>query len=331
MMGIVLGLFLVAVCIFMFMYGEGGLFGFLGVGFVFMLGVWLIYQDMKKKVNNGKTSIKGEKCYIRILDCVQTGNFVLNKIEYKVIAVVYVSSLQKRIILEEVVGMNKSEEYPKDSFFSALYYNNDINIKERINENDIPNDILKSLKDEKVLNEYTEYQEIKKEEEKSRTLKGEEAAEKVIGTMNRIYLIYVRVILGIIIAVLLLFVLIDTAILKQTIVARNYVETTAVFTGEKTDSKSKVFDDYIYTFTDKKENQQEIIVSASNYSELENEIKIKYNENNPQDYYEESATMDKNEMIWYIVTVVALILLIILFFNKKLLAKVLSNVSVSAG
>jgi phage terminase large subunit-like protein len=61
----------------------------------------------------------------------------------------------------------------------------------------------------------------------------------------------------------------------------------------------------------------------------EESISVKYNENNPEDYYEEGATLDKSGMIWYIVKIVALILLIILFFNKKLLSKI--GISASAN
>ena len=51
-------------------------------------------------------------------------------------------------------------------------------------------------------------------------------------------------------------------------------------------------------------------------------LPIKYNENNPQDYYEEGAIMDKSEIIWYMVKIILMILLITLFFNKKLLCKI---------
>ena len=52
----------------------------------------------------------------------------------------------------------------------------------------------------------------------------EETAEKIIGIIGKVQLIYKRVIIGIIIIVLLVFILIDTILLKQTIKARDYIE-----------------------------------------------------------------------------------------------------------
>ena len=153
----------------------------------------------------------------------------------------------------------------------------------------------------------------------------EEKAEKAIEIAGKIQLIYKRVVIGIIIAILLFLILIDTAIVKQTIKAKDYIDTTATFVEKKDTSDSNNFDDCVYTFKDKEGNDQEIIVSVSKDEEPESVIKIKYNEKNPQDYYGEHATMDKSGIIWYVVKIVAVILLLILFFNKKLLSKV--NVS----
>ena len=157
----------------------------------------------------------------------------------------------------------------------------------------------------------------------------EEDAEKVIGIISKFQLIYKRVILGIIIIILFILTLIDTSILKQTIKAKNYVETTAVYALKKEDNESTVFDDYIYTFKDKNGREHEITISLSKDETAKEEIKIKYNENNPDDYYEEGATFDKSGFIWYIVKIVAMILLIVLFFNKKLLSKINMSAGVS--
>ena len=153
----------------------------------------------------------------------------------------------------------------------------------------------------------------------------EEKAGKAIEIAGKIQLIYKRVVIGIIIAILLFFILIDTAIVKQTIESRDYIDTTATFVEKKETSDSNNFDDCVYTFKDKEGNDQVIIVSVSKDEEPENIIKIKYNEKNPQDYYGEHSVMDKTGIIWYVVKIVAVILLLILFFNKKLLSKV--NVS----
>ena len=149
-----------------------------------------------------------------------------------------------------------------------------------------------------------------------------EQAEKVARAIEKFQLIYKRVILGIIMAILLVFILIDTAIFKQTIVSRNYIDTTAEFVKRIEDGESNIFDDCVYKFVDKNGVEQEIIYSISKEDEPDQTIKIKYNEKNPQDYYEEGATLDKTGIIWYIVKIVIFALLVVLFFNKKLLNKI---------
>ncbi len=149
-----------------------------------------------------------------------------------------------------------------------------------------------------------------------------EQAEKVARAIEKFQLIYKRVILGIIMAILLVFILIDTAIFKQTIVSRNYIDTTAEFEKRIEDGESNIFDDCVYKFVDKNGVEQEIIYSISKEDEPDQKIKIKYNEKNPQDYYGEGATLDKTGIIWYIVKIVIFALLVVLFFNKKLLNKI---------
>ena len=119
----------------------------------------------------------------------------------------------------------------------------------------------------------------------------------------------------------------DFFIVRQTILSRNFIETTATLAGKSGESDSEITSDYVYTFEDKKGNQQEIVVSVFQDDVVENEIKIKYNEKDPQDYYQESSVLNKSGIIWYRVKVVAITILIILFFNKKLLSKV--NISAS--
>ncbi len=159
----------------------------------------------------------------------------------------------------------------------------------------------------------------------------QEKAKEIIGIVGRVQLIYKRVILGIIIAILLFLTLIDTVIFKQTIISWNYVEATATYVDKKTDSSSELYDDYVYVFVDKNGSQQEVIKSLPKDGSItpKLEIKVKYNENNSQDYYEEGSTLDKSGMIWYIVKIVALILLLILFCNKKLLNKISISASSS--
>ena len=149
----------------------------------------------------------------------------------------------------------------------------------------------------------------------------EENKQKVIEVAYKVELIVKRVILGIIIGIVLIFTLIDTSIFKQTIVSKNYPEAIATYSHIITEEEA-IFDDCVYTFTDNKGQTQEIIVSVSKHETPKETIKIKYNENNPEDYYDDGSTLDKTEMVWYIVKIVALIGLIFLFCNRKLLDKI---------
>ena len=154
-----------------------------------------------------------------------------------------------------------------------------------------------------------------------------EKVEKAHELINKIELIYKRIIIGIVILVLLLFTLLEIGIVFQTIKAKDYIETTARFV-EIRDSEYDNYEDYVYVFEDKNGKEQEIIESYYKESSTpESEIKIKYNEKNPQDYYGEGNLMDNTKFLWFIVKIVAIILLTILFFSKKLLSKI----HISAG
>ncbi len=133
-------------------------------------------------------------------------------------------------------------------------------------------------------------------------------------------LIIKKIILGIIIAILAAMILIDSAIVRQTIAAKNYINTTT-YLSKKSENESTKFDDYIYIFEDKNGKQQEIIISISKNEKPKKNIKIKYDEKDPQRFYEEGQTYDKLGITWYIVKAVILILLLFLFFNKSLLNK----------
>ena len=134
-------------------------------------------------------------------------------------------------------------------------------------------------------------------------------------------LIYKRVIIGIVIVVLIISLLIDSALFKQTIKSKGYTETVATLVDQKEDEDS-IFDEYIYSFEDKNGKMQEIIVSVSKGGIPEDEVSVKYNENDPGDYYTEGMTMTKSGMIWFGVKIVIMVLLMLLFSSRKALEKI---------
>ena len=68
-------------------------------------------------------------------------------------------------------------------------------------------------------------------------------------------------------------------------------------------------------------NKQEIVISVGKDNQPEDKIKIKYDENNPNEFYEEGSTFNTSGMIGYVIKIIILIVLIIIFFNTKLLRK----------
>ena len=155
----------------------------------------------------------------------------------------------------------------------------------------------------------------------------EEKANEIMAAFSKAQLIIKRIILGIIILVLFVFILIDTALLKQTLKSKKYIETTATFIEKK--DKNDDFYECIYVFKDKKGNENNITISCSEESSIKDKIKVRYNEKNPEDFYEENALLNKKGIIWYVVKIIALILLTVLFFNKRILSKI--NFSVSSN
>ena len=153
----------------------------------------------------------------------------------------------------------------------------------------------------------------------------EDISQKLIAITDKVQFIYKRIIIGIIIVVLLILIIIDSFIVKQTIQARNYIETTATYVNKR--STDDIFDDCIYTFKDKQGKEQEIIVALPKDDIPKDKIAIKYDEKNPQKHYIEGAVMSKSGIIWYVIKIAVLILLIVLFFNKNLLNKI--NISPS--
>ena len=145
-----------------------GIDGYLAIIFCIIISLWIIYKGLikalKKMNSNSDTLKRGEECYAKILDCVGTGFYIFAREVYKIIVVVYIPSIKKKIIIEENVGFINYKKYVPNSYLKVLYYNNDINIGEMVNENEIPNDILNILNDSSVNSEFTEYVMIKEEE-----------------------------------------------------------------------------------------------------------------------------------------------------------------------
>ena len=152
-----------------------------------------------------------------------------------------------------------------------------------------------------------------------------ENANKAVEVYEKIQLIITRIILGGFIIFLFVFILIDVGIVVQTIKSKDYIETTATYVETIENIDNSEFNECKYTFLDKRENTQEIKISFCD--EPRDKVKIKYNENNPQDYYEENSIMSKSGWIWFYGKLILFALLIGIFCNKDLLKR--TSISIS--
>ena len=77
----------------------------------------------------------------------------------------------------------------------------------------------------------------------------EETQQKIVEVAGKASLIYIRIVLGIIIMILSVVILFDSFIFRQTIIARNYAETTATYKEGKNEIQGNseiYYDVYIY-------------------------------------------------------------------------------------
>lgn len=154
-----------------------------------------------------------------------------------------------------------------------------------------------------------------------------EKVEKVYEVVDKLSLVVKRIVLGIVIFFLFFSVLFDTGLVIQTVTSRNYINVTAEYVETKETEEDEVFNDVLYSFTDTKGRTQIITEFVSKDETPANEISIKYNEDDPQKYYGEGATLKISGSIFYLVKIIILVVLIVLFFNKNLLSKIHISVS----
>ena len=156
---------------------------FAGIGFL------CIHMYITKKKKDNLTQKKGELCYARIIDCYSTGSFELKKKEYGLVAVVYVPSLQKTVMVEDTMETINENEYEKDMYVSVQYYNNDINVIRKVypeEMSDVERDILTN---DSVIEEYKkqlEEREKKEEIPESQLQEQSKQVEKIGKTINKV-------------------------------------------------------------------------------------------------------------------------------------------------
>ncbi len=190
-MELILGIALLVICIIFLI--NSGIIGILPVGFVMIIAISLIIRGLKKKKKDSKTDKLGETCFGKVIECTKTGNFALDKEEYLVTVSFYSESLKKKLIMDEVTKYVSYNEYPKDTYVKVIYYNSDINIKEKINENIIPNDILKIINNNEGIEEYKKKKEEEKEKELEKQNEIKRKVENVMPIIEKVGKIYTTI------------------------------------------------------------------------------------------------------------------------------------------
>lgn len=154
----------------------------------------------------------------------------------------------------------------------------------------------------------------------------EENVQKTYEIVEKAQILVKRIIIAILIFFMSFTMLFEVGIFAQTIRALKYEETTATYIQQVENEDDDIFNSYLYNFEDKNGNKQEIIVDVSKSFDPEDEIMVKYDKSNPQDFYTEYSLMDTQEFIWFAVKLVFIIFLAMLFLNKNWLSKI--NLSV---
>lgn len=134
---------------------------FVGIicGILLIVGIVFIILGLIKIIKNFLTSKKGEECYGCVKEIKESGKYINNYPIYKAEFNVYVESTCEKIEIEEEIG-TKPEKYPIGSYVKVKYYNKDINIIDKLDENLIPEEIKQKIKVE-VTNETIEIDGIK--------------------------------------------------------------------------------------------------------------------------------------------------------------------------
>lgn len=109
-------------------------------GIFWLVGIFLIVTGLRKLIRDGRTEKQGEICYGMVENVYPSGSYVNGQPLYKADVLVFIPSENREATISENIGF-KSYDYPVQSFVKVKYFNNDINIKERLSLEKVPLDI----------------------------------------------------------------------------------------------------------------------------------------------------------------------------------------------
>ena len=158
------GILLILICFIFFIFSWGNIFALLCVSPFIAVGIYLIKTHIYQKKVDTNTQNLGESCYARILKYYPTGQFIYNKKEYQIYLVVYVPSLQQKILIENKLETKNENEYAEDDYVNVQYYNYDINIIRKVSPEEMSPIEKEILTSDSLKEEYKSVIKDKREE-----------------------------------------------------------------------------------------------------------------------------------------------------------------------
>lgn len=107
------------------------------IGIFWLIGLFMLFQGLRKIIRNYLTNVNGEICYGKICNIYNSGAYINGMPEMKADVFVYIPSTQETKIISEVIGFNNIK-YLTGDYLELKYYNGDINFERIIDSSDIP-------------------------------------------------------------------------------------------------------------------------------------------------------------------------------------------------
>lgn len=114
------------------------------IGIFLIVGLGIFIRGVKQIITNRKTSLRGEECYAILKEIMPTGSRINGMPELKGTFLVYILSLNKTEMIEEIIGFNMFK-YKVNDYVKVKYYDGDINVLEIVGHDLVPSNVRRKL------------------------------------------------------------------------------------------------------------------------------------------------------------------------------------------
>lgn len=111
------------------------------IGLFLIIGIAFMFFGLKKIIRDIMTSKRGIECLGKIVDVYPSGTYINERPQLKADFAVYLESENRVDVFSEIVGMDWYN-FPKGSWFKLKYYEGDINVGEKIKNEEVPINIV---------------------------------------------------------------------------------------------------------------------------------------------------------------------------------------------